>query len=169
MTTLYLVRHGETIDNAAQILQGQLPGKLNATGVAQAEQMAFELKDTSFDAILSSDLCRAMDTARIVARPRGMTIETTALLRERDWGDFTGHFIPDLAGLPFPKNTETLPQLMARATRFIDWVKSKYDGKTVLAVGHGIINKAILSVYSGAPMHEILKMTNAEYRVLKLE
>ena len=97
------------------------------------------------------------------------TIETTALLRERDWGDFTGHFIPDLAGLPFPQNTETMPQLMARATRFIDWVKSKYDGKTVLAVGHGIINKAILSVYSGAPMHEILKMTNAEYRVLKLE
>ena len=40
MTKLYLVRHGETVDNAAQIMQGQTPGKLNATGIAQAEEVA---------------------------------------------------------------------------------------------------------------------------------
>ena len=37
MTTLYLVRHGETVDNAAQIMQGQTPGRLNEKGIEQAE------------------------------------------------------------------------------------------------------------------------------------
>ncbi len=40
MTKLYLVRHGETVDNAAQIMQGQTPGKLNAKGIEQAEEVA---------------------------------------------------------------------------------------------------------------------------------
>ena len=168
MTTLYLVRHGETVDNAAQILQGHLPGELNAEGIAQAEQMAYELREVTFDAIISSDLKRAADTARIVARPRGMQVDTTPQLCERNWGDFTGRFIPSLAGLPFPQNTETMPQLLNRAARFLAWIRQQYPDMTVMAVGHGIINKAILSVYSGAPMHEILKMSNAEYRILEL-
>ena len=40
MTTLYLVRHGETVDNAAQIMQGQTPGRLNEKGIEQAEEVA---------------------------------------------------------------------------------------------------------------------------------
>ena len=45
MTTLYLVRHGETVDNARQIMQGQTQGELNATGISQAEALRDKLSD----------------------------------------------------------------------------------------------------------------------------
>ncbi|MBP3211761.1 MAG: histidine phosphatase family protein [Prevotella sp.] len=51
---------------------------------------------------------------------------------------------------------------------FRDYIREHYQGKTVLAVGHGIINKAIQSVYTGKPMNEIQKMANCEVRVLEL-
>ena len=55
MTTLYLVRHGETIDNAAQILQGQLQGELNEKGIQQAEATRDKLKNEQIDVFVSSD------------------------------------------------------------------------------------------------------------------
>ena len=96
MTTLYLVRHGETIDNAAQILQGQLQGELNEKGIQQAEATRDKFKNEQIDVFVSSDLKRSIDTCRIIAAPHHKDVETTPLLRERDWGDFTGKFIPDL-------------------------------------------------------------------------
>lgn len=170
MTTLYLVRHGETHDNAAQIMQGRRQGELNATGIEQITILAEHLAGKRFDAIISSDLKRAMDSAEIVAHHLGQELSaTTPLLRERDWGDFTGRFIPELKGLPFPDNMEKMDDLLARANAFIEWIKANYPNMTILAVGHGIINKAIQSVYYGKPMREIEKMTNAECRILILE
>ena len=52
MTKLYLVRHGETFDNERQIMQGQTPGELNATGIRQAEALSLQLADVHFDAII---------------------------------------------------------------------------------------------------------------------
>lgn len=169
MTTLYLVRHGETIDNANQILQGQTPGKLNENGIKQAKELAMKLKDIRIDAFVSSDLKRAMQTCEILAAPHDMTITTTPLLRERDWGGFTGMFIPDLKDKPWPSDVETLDEMKHRARLFLQWISKNYDGKTVLAVGHGIINKAIRSVYTGKPMNEIQKMANADTIVLKVK
>ena len=90
------------------------------------------------------------------------------LLRERDWGSFTGRYIPDLQNEVWPDDIETLDAMKARARQFLDFVRDNYQGKTVLAVGHGIINKAIQSVYYGKPMNEIQKMANCEVRVLEL-
>ena len=100
MTTLYLVRHGETVDNVAKIMQGQRPGRLNVTGVQQIEELAETLRDVHFDAVVSSDLQRSYDSAIILAARRKMGVATTPLLRERDWGDFTGRYILELKGLP---------------------------------------------------------------------
>ena len=94
--------------------------------------------------------------------------EVGRLLRERDWGSFTGRYIPDLQNEVWPDDIETLDAMKARARRFLDFVRDNYPGKTVLAVGHGIINKAIQSVYLGKPMNEIQKMANCEVRVLEL-
>ena len=92
------------------------------------------------------------------------------MLRERDWGDFTGKFIPDLPKDPkdWPDNIETLEKMKSRAQNFLTWIKVTYPDQTVLAVGHGIINKAIQSVYYKRPMNQIEKMANAEVRVLIL-
>lgn len=192
MTKLYLVRHGETMDNAAQIMQGQTPGRLNDVGIQQAEEVARKMASDHIDVFVSSDLYRSMQTCAIFARPhleaemhlKGTAdasaflteddilqrIETTPLIRERDWGDFTGKFIPSLPKDPkdWPDNVETLERMKSRAQNFLTWLKVAYPDKTILAVGHGIINKAIQSVYYKRPMNQIEKMANAEVRVLIL-
>lgn len=192
MTKLYLVRHGETMDNAAQIMQGQTPGRLNAVGILQAEEVARKMANDHIDVFVSSDLYRSMQTCAIIARPhleaemylKGsgdaaaflteddilQKIETTPLIRERDWGDFTGKFIPSLPKDPkdWPDNIESLERMKSRAQNFLTWLKVAYPDKTILAVGHGIINKAIQSVYYKRPMNQIEKMANAEVRVLIL-
>ena len=168
MTTLYLVRHGETVDNANQIMQGQTQGKLNENGIQQARELSEQWKDKAIDIILASDLKRSIDTARIIAEPHRLEVLTTPLLRERDWGSFTGRFIPDLKGEVWPDDIETLENLLSRAGEFIAYVKQTFPEKKVLAVGHGIINKAIQSYYYKKPMNEIQRMQNAEVRILEL-
>ena len=168
MTTLYLVRHGETVDNANQIMQGQTQGELNENGVQQAREFSEQWKNKEIDIILASDLKRSIDTARIIAEPHQLEVLTTPLLRERDWGSFTGRFIPDLKGEVWHDDIETLENLLSRAGEFIAYVKQTFPGKKVLAVGHGIINKAIQSFYYQKPMNEIQRMQNAEVRILEL-
>ena len=168
MTILYLVRHGETYDNARQLMQGQMQGELNAIGIAQAEAVTEQLKDKHFDAIIASDLHRAIQTAEIIALPHRLTVIATPLLRERDWGDFTGRYIPDLKGLPFPENTEKMECLLKRAGQFLEFIRTNYPGKQVLAVGHGIVNKAVQAVLLGKDMRNVVRMENAEVRVFDI-
>ena len=166
-TTLYLIRHGETVDNANKIMQGQVQGQLNEVGVRQAKALSTRLAGTHFDAIMASDLKRAVDTARILADPHGLEVVTTPLLRERDWGAFTGRYIPDLKNVEWPDDVEPLDQLLQRAGEFLAFVRTNYDGKCVLAVGHGIVNKAIQAVHYGKQMNEVERMTNCEVRILE--
>ncbi len=168
MTTLLLARHGETVDNVGQIMQGQTQGQLTANGIAQAHALAEQLADTAIDAFVSSDLKRSVDTCAIIAETHGKDIVTTPLLRERDWGDFTGMFIPDLKDKEWPPNVESMPRLKERARRFLAFIRQEFPDQTVLAVGHGIINKAIQSVHYDKPMHEVPRMANAEVRTLLL-
>ena len=169
-TTLYLVRHGETVDNAAHIMQGQTPGELNAAGVAQAEELAARMANEPIDVFVSSDLKRSVQTCEIIARKHHAEVVTTPLLRERDWGSFTGRFIPTLPQDPkdWPDDIESIESMKSRAQNFITWLRVTYPDKTILAVGHGIINKALQSVYFRQPMNKIGKMGNAEVRTLML-
>lgn len=168
MTKLYLVRHGETVDNVNQRLQGQAQGELNEHGREQAQEVSQQLAAAHIDRFMASDLRRAIETCRIIAEPHGKEVETTPLLRERDWGDFTGEFIPDIKDKTWPANVESLERLKSRARQFLDTVSTEYAGQTVLAVGHGIINKAIQSVFYDKPMNEVQKMGNAEIREIIL-
>ena len=168
MVKLYLVRHGQTEDNVKQILQGQMPGQLTQEGVSEAERLCERMKEVPIDVFVSSDLARAIDTCRIIAAPHGKEVVETPLLRERDWGDFTGAYIPDLKDRAWPDNVESAERMMARAKNFITWLRVTYPEQTVLAVGHGIINKMIQSVYYNKPMREMPRMENAEVRVLLL-
>ena len=153
-TKLLLVRHGETVDNANKIMQGQTQGELNDTGVRQAEELAAQMASTRIDAI--------------VAAPHGLEVVTTPMLRERDWGGFTGRYIPDLKDEVWPDDIETLEALSDRARKFLHFIKTHYEGKTVLAVGHGIVNKAIQAVHYGKQMREVERMNNCEIRTLEL-
>lgn len=167
MTTLYLVRHGETVDNQRQIMQGQTQGKLNETGIRQAEELREKLAGEGIDVYVSSDLYRSIETCRIIMG-EGANMMTTPLLRERDWGGFTGRYIPELKDEVWPDDIETLDALKKRAQCFLNFIRESYPESKVLAVGHGIINKAIQSVYFDKPMNEVPRMMNAEVRILML-
>jgi probable phosphoglycerate mutase len=166
MTTILLVRHGETVDNARQIMQGQTQGELNEQGREQALKVAERLSSEPIDAVVASDLHRAIQTAEYIAMPHGLPVTTTKLLRERDWGSFTGRFIPDLRGEVWPDDIESEEILLERARSFLIYITTTYPDKRVVAVGHGIINKAILAVYAQCPLREVQRMMNAEVRVL---
>ncbi len=167
-TTLYLVRHGETEDNVRQIMQGQTQGCLTEHGRQQAAEVRDQMRQLAVDAVVASDLRRSIQTATIIAEPHGLPVVSTPLLRERDWGSFTGRYIPDLKDEVWPDDIETLDCLLQRAQRFLEYIVTNYKGQTVVAVGHGIVNKAIQAVFFRKSMNQVQRMANAEVRMLCL-
>ena len=89
-TRICFIRHGETDWNVDKRIQGQTDIPLNETGRAQALAMAFNAAHHNFDAIYSSDLMRARDTAKMLAARRGLDIKILPQLRERHFGIFQG-------------------------------------------------------------------------------
>ena len=168
MTTLYLTRHGETVENVQHILQGHLPGTLTAKGIEQAQTLRDKLQGEKFDAIVVSDLKRTVDTARIVAEPHQQELILTPLLRERDWGSLTGAYIPDVRDKQFPANTETVEALFLRAHLFLEYIITEFPNKKVLAIGHGLFNRTILAALEGKTIREITPFSNAEVRIVSL-
>jgi 2,3-bisphosphoglycerate-dependent phosphoglycerate mutase len=90
VTTLLLVRHGETDWNAVGRLQGHTDRPLSDFGRRQAEQLATELEGEELEAIYSSDLARARETAEVVGERLGLPVVLDPDLREKDWGTWEG-------------------------------------------------------------------------------
>ncbi len=85
-----LIRHGETDWNSEGKIQGQVDIELNEAGRRQAQALAVRLKDQRWDLLISSDLSRAMDTAKAIGRLNPMPFRTDARLRERSFGEIEG-------------------------------------------------------------------------------
>lgn len=156
--TLLLARHGETVENKRNILQGQLPGTLSELGIRQAEELAERMADVPLDVIVSSDLSRSYKTAEIVAVRKGMKVQATPLLREMHWGLYTGDSFEKVDWEHLPFGVESLEELQMRAGEFINYLRVKYPGKRILAVGHGAFNRAILCYLEKRKPAEMLSM-----------
>lgn len=102
MTEILLIRHGETAWNAVRRLQGHLDVPLNAEGERQAAALGRALQTEQIDAVYASDLQRALQTARAIAQPRGMSVQEEPGLRERCFGGFEGLLYADI-GARFPE------------------------------------------------------------------
>ena len=89
-TRILAIRHGETAWNVEHRIQGQLDLPLNEAGRRQVQRLALAVADEGLDAIYSSDLARAMETAQAVARGCGRPIVADVGLRERGFGTFEG-------------------------------------------------------------------------------
>lgn len=88
---LTVIRHGETVDNRLQIIQGQRQGKLTELGVRQAKQVANSLSANKFDRIYSSDLRRCVDTAKYIMNVLpDQELYLTSALREKAFGIYEG-------------------------------------------------------------------------------
>lgn len=171
MIILYLARHGETHENVAQVLQGHLPGRLTGHGIGQAAALRDRLVSSgiSFDALVTSDLERALHTARIVNDALHLPVFPTPLLRERDWGSLTGMPVASVRGLDFPDDVESVGKMYSRARRFLIYIKECFAGRTVLAIGHGLFNRCVQAALAGVEIHDIPRMQNAEVRRIELD
>lgn len=156
LCTLYLVRHGETEWNVKGITQGQMNSFLTEKGRQQALVTANELKDINFDAIFSSDLIRTQNTAEIIKLDREIVIQTSKLLRERNFGSFEGRHgnefretlkekilerekLSEEEGWSFrlADDIETDEELVDRFIIQLREITVAYPNKTVLVVSHG--------------------------------
>jgi alpha-ribazole phosphatase/probable phosphoglycerate mutase len=156
-TTFYFVRHGESKGNAARVFTGQTDSPLTARGRQQAAAVAEELAKVKFDRIISSDLSRTRDTAELIAKRRGIPVEIVPELREINVGDRTGTSFDETRGLPnwnddgfvaWPGG-ETLDQVLTRTLGAIGRLTRESRGKTILVVGHGGVNRILLSHFLG--------------------
>jgi len=156
-TTFYFVRHGESEGNAARIFTGQTDSPLTARGRQQAAVVAQELANVRFDRIVSSDLSRTRDTAAAIAKHHGIAVEVVPELREIDVGDRTGKTFDEIKGLPSWNDDgfvawpggETLEQVLARTLGAVERLTRESPGKTILIVGHGGVNRILLSHFLG--------------------
>lgn len=150
-TTLYLVRHGESENNVLRILNSYPEKKsypLTERGRGQIEKVATnDLSETDVDAILSSPVRRARETADIIGREKHLTVIEDDRLRETDFGVFDGGPVSDLlAKYPDPAKrvetdgsdgVESFNEMRARLRSFLADVRKRYAGKTVVIVSHG--------------------------------
>jgi alpha-ribazole phosphatase len=166
MTRLILVRHGETDWNREGRYQGQADPPLNEHGRAQARALADQLAGQSFEAIYSSDLQRAVETARIVARQYGLPVRQDRRLREIDQGEWEGVRVDEITARypqlwaarqrdPLhtrPPAGETPLEVAARVWAAADDIARLHPGGRVLIVSHGLALAALLVRARGVPL-----------------
>jgi broad specificity phosphatase PhoE len=158
VTTILLARHGETDWNREGRWQGWADPPLNETGREQARQLAEQLRGTPFDAVYSSDLRRAHETAEIVAEPHGVPVVADPGLREIDVGSWSGLTRAEIderfPGTDRPDG-ETRDAHLARVLHAVERIARTHAGERILVVSHGGTMRALRSHASDEPFHPI--------------
>ena len=148
MTRVILVRHGETDWNATRRAQGHADVPLNHAGRAQALDAARELSAFTVDAVYSSDLMRALDTAKEIARLHGLEVVVEPRFREIDQGEWTGLTSAEIRarwpGLWGPERHrsrrpggESPAEVRRRALAALAGAVEAHPDGTVVVVSHG--------------------------------
>ena len=167
MVTIFLLRHGETMFNAnGNRYCGRTDVPLTKKGIEQAERMSELLKNNTFDAVFSSTLGRAIQTAGIVSGNPEKVICDSRLV-EIDFGQWEGKSAevfqkedPEswINWLGNPENTkagktgETGSQVIDRLNSFYSEIWENYQNKRVLIVGHNGVNRFFLCSKLGIPL-----------------
>lgn len=166
ITTLYIVRHGESLDNAGIPYPRTWEGSpLTDRGREQAHDVAQRLKDVHADAVIASDLVRARQTAEIIAQDRGLEVRIIPELHERVVGSFAGRtdlreqyrelFEAYDRGSDEEKmrwklgeEWESLDEALHRFVGAVERVADDYRGKTAIVVAHGTVMRTFL-IFAG--------------------
>ena len=158
VTTLLLVRHGNT-STTGTLLPGRALGlHLAETGVRQAERAGERIAELKrVDAIYTSPLERARETAAPIAKATGVKPKVERGLLECDFGDWTGAELPKLMKLPewrtvqrapstfrFP-NGESFTEMQVRIVSTLDRLRARHDGGTIVCVSHADPIKAAMA------------------------
>jgi len=170
---IYIARHGQDRDNVSGILNGHRNEPLTEKGMEQAHEVAEKIRGAgiSFDAVYSSPLGRAFETAKTIARAAGSPMpEKEPLLIERNFGIMTGQKISDIEKMCAPniikaevityflgpEGAETFPDLMARGKLLLGKVRRRHADGSVLLVTHGDTGKMLYAEYYGLDWKNVL-------------
>lgn len=166
MTLLYLVRHGETDWNLQRRIQGSTDIPLNQTGRRQARSTGRLLARRSWDAIISSPLSRAAETAAIIADELGLPApQIVDAIVERAYGEAEGLDDIELARR-FPGSTpvagrESRQDVSARVMPSLLEIAKNRPGQHVIITTHGGVIRTVLeSVAPGSDVHRGVRITN---------
>lgn len=140
MIELWVVRHGQTVDNLAHVLQGQQPGKLSEEGIQQAKLTGKKLAQEKFSDIYCSDLGRAKETLEHILESfhdrDNIRVNYSPLIREKGFGILEGlprekyQKIIQTSGISLrdykPEGGESWKEVTERAEKFLDLIAEKY-------------------------------------------
>ena len=185
MLRIFLIRHGETEWNRQSRLQGHTDVKLSPEGILQAKLLAEHTPFKHADAIYSSDLSRAIETARILAAKFNLKLKRMPELREMNYGDWEGRFISELVaesprdfGKFFtdperchPPQGETFLECQARVMIGIREIIANHENQNVIVVSHGAAIRLIISAALDIPIHKLwaIAQFNMALSVLRVD
>jgi probable phosphoglycerate mutase len=167
---IVLIRHGETAWNAERRLQGHIDIALNAEGQRQAAALGAALAGEHVDAIVASDLRRALQTAQAVAAGRNLPVRQDPALRERCYGGFEGLLYADIerrfpadfarwqardsdALMPAGVRTaESFRQFYTRSVNAILGWAAAHPGQSIALVAHGGVLECAYRAAAGIPL-----------------
>lgn len=159
MTRIFLIRHAESEGNRRQIFQGQSEEPLSERGRQQAALLGLRFRNIPLDAVYSSPLSRAAETAEAVAQyHKNVRVQSHTGLLEIDVGEMTGQPLsalpekyPELAGYwndepekAFYPGGEHMEQVFARAKRTLHAVLAENAGKSIAVVSHGALLRCMI-------------------------
>jgi len=170
---IYIARHGQNEDNQNGILNGHRDLPLTELGQKQAHEAAAHISQLGlrFDAVYTSPLARAHETAVVIAGGSHQPVPVVhPLLIERNFGVMTGQpasriqelCTPDImltdtiTYFLSPEGAETFPDLIARAKVLLLELETKHSNETVLLVGHCDMGKMIYAAYYNVPWQDVL-------------
>lgn len=185
-TTLILVRHGYSVSNDQKYFTGGMDIPLTETGKLQAEKCAAYLKDIPADFIYSSDLSRAMDTAKPISEALNLPIIPDSALREISAGLWEGEYFTELEkrfpesyrtwkeniGLAVCDGGESVKAFSDRILKGVTAIAERHPGKTIVIATHATPIRVLCTVASGLPiekMAEIPWVKNASINIFEYE
>ena len=184
-TRLFLVRHGESVWNAAQRIQGQADPLLSGLGTQQACALAETLSERPLAAVYCSPLVRARDTAAYIGAPHHLSPRLEDGLREVNLGAWQGHAPSDLSAemrklyhawrlnpaAVRPPGGETVYEARVRAARAVAAIVEEYRDATVVLVTHSVLGRVLLCHWLGIGLYLVprFKLKKASISVIRLD
>lgn len=193
VTTLYLIRHGETEGAEKRRYKGSIDVPLSANGIRQIEMvsrfLSAEVKrcriegdqSSALSSVYCSDLVRAIKSAEVIAAPHSLKPVVVPALRERNFGIWEGMSFDEImekypdefdawAANPLkfsPMEGESTLEMRERVTKALDEIVASHIGEHIAVVSHGGTNRIILCNVLGIPLENIFRIEQ-DYAALNI-